>query len=54
MDADAYATAFMEMGLYKSKKFLKSNMLDIEALFIFQDTILDEITYFKTTGFSVF
>ena len=53
MDADAYATAFMEMGLYKSKKFLKSNMLDIEALFIFQDTILDEITYFKTTGFSV-
>tara|TARA_B100001029_G_C15046061_1_gene447213 strand:+ start:434 stop:1420 length:987 start_codon:yes stop_codon:yes gene_type:complete len=53
MDADAYATAFMEMGLDKSKDFLKLNILDIEALFIFQDTISGEMVDFKTTGFSI-
>tara|TARA_B100001250_G_scaffold406935_1_gene426815 strand:+ start:733 stop:1719 length:987 start_codon:yes stop_codon:yes gene_type:complete len=53
IDADAYATAFMAMGLDESKIFLKSNMLDIEALFIFQDTILGKIADFKTTGFNV-
>jgi FAD:protein FMN transferase len=35
--ADAYATAFMVMGLENAKKFLKGSDLDLEALFIYSD-----------------
>ncbi|MFL1897009.1 FAD:protein FMN transferase [Aquimarina sp. 2-A2] len=37
MEADAYATAFMSMGLYRSKNYLKSNK-DLKAFFIYEST----------------
>ena len=53
MDADAYATAFMEMGLRDSKYFLESNELNIEVLFIYTDTISGEMIDFRTAGFNL-
>jgi len=49
MQADAYATAFMVMGLEASKNFLK-NRNDIEALFIYTDSKEDWQVY-QTKGF---
>ncbi|WP_378185461.1 FAD:protein FMN transferase [Aquimarina sp. W85] len=37
MEADAYATAFMSMGLYRSKTYLQSNK-KIKAFFIYEST----------------
>lgn len=53
MDADAYATALMEMGLRDSKYFLESNPLSIEVLFIYIDTISGKIADFRTEGFKL-
>ena len=53
MDADAYATAFMEMGLRNSKLFLESNQLSIEVLFIYTDIISGKMTDFRTEGFNL-
>ena len=46
MSADAYATAFMVMGLDKSKKFLAENAtLDMEAYFVYSDDEGRRLTY---------
>jgi len=52
MDADAYATALMEMGLQKSRTFLTKNQIDIEVLFIYIDTDSGEREVFQTEGFN--
>ena len=49
MHADAYATAFMVMGLEASKNFLK-NRNDIEALFIYTDP-KENWQVYQTKGF---
>jgi FAD:protein FMN transferase len=47
MTADAYATAFMVMGLEKSKEFINDNIEpDLEALFIYSDEKGELKTYF--------
>jgi FAD:protein FMN transferase len=50
MTADAYATAFMVMGLDKAKQFLAENKnLDLDVLFIYDENGLSK-TY-MSTGF---
>jgi thiamine biosynthesis lipoprotein len=50
MTADAYATAFMVMGLEKSKKHIENDP-DLEAYFIFLNDIGDFDVYY-TPGIS--
>jgi len=50
MTADAFATAFMVMGLEKSKEFLEKNR-DIEVYFI-SDDLQGGFSIFHTPGFS--
>lgn len=51
MTADAYATAFMVMGLERSKEFLQSRD-DLQAFFIYSEGKTDYGTY-KTSGLDV-
>ena len=49
MDADAYATAFMVMGLKKSKDFI-SKKQDLEAYFVYSN-MKGELESFITDNF---
>ena len=51
MTADAFATAFMVMGLDRSKEFVE-NREDLDAFFIYS-TGLDEISTYTTPGLKV-
>ena len=48
--ADAWATAFMAMGLERSKEVLK-NRNDIEAYLIYEDTLQKSQAVYTTVGF---
>jgi len=49
--ADAYATAFMIMGVDKSKEFLRTHP-DMEAYFIYSDTFGKNHVYFTNQFFN--
>lgn len=49
MEADAYATAFMVMGLEKSKKVVEANP-ELEACFVYKDN--DTLRVWMTDGFN--
>ncbi len=48
--ADAYATAFMVMGYEKAGKFVENNP-DLEAFFIWSDTVTGNFKTYATPGF---
>jgi len=49
-EADAWATAFMAMGLERSKRVL-SNLKHVEAYLIYQDTLQKSQAIYATVGF---
>ena len=51
MDADAYATAFMEMGIKKSLDFLEKNEDNLEVMFVYLDSLSNDMMEFWTDGF---
>ena len=51
MDADAYATAFMEMGIKKSLDFLEKNEDNLEVMFVYLDSLSNDMMEFRTDGF---
>ena len=53
MDADAYATAFMEMGIKRSMEFLEKNTYNLEVMFVYLDSLSGNMLDLRTDGFIV-
>ena len=51
MDADAYATAFMEMGI-KIFGFFRKNEDNLEVMFVYLDSLSNDMMEFRTDGFT--
>lgn len=51
MEADAYATAFMSMGLQRSLEFLKSQDLKLEVYFIYTQEGKEDWQVYQSDGF---
>jgi len=51
MEADAYATAFMSMGLNRSLKFLSETDLDLEVSLIYTEEGKEDWQVYQSEGF---